>query len=206
MRIFAALVPDEPFMGGVAGLKSMLEDSGVDLRWTRPEGWHFTLAFLGELTEQETEAVAAAFPRAIQGQGSYPLSTRGILALPERGRIRVVAAALDGGASETKRLAARCADLFEAALRREGPSSIQARRGGVERKYLPHLTLGRAWERRQAPEQLREALKSIDGQAAGLGKKVTLFRSELGRGGSRYFPLLEYELPLKADGGADARR
>jgi RNA 2',3'-cyclic 3'-phosphodiesterase len=77
MRLFVALPVDErvrrrleeataPWRSGERG------DDGW--RWTRPEGWHVTLAFLGEVDEERAGEVAEVVGPAVAGAGPVRLA------------------------------------------------------------------------------------------------------------------------------------
>ncbi|MYS63866.1 RNA 2',3'-cyclic phosphodiesterase [Streptomyces sp. SID5473] len=54
MRLFTAVVPPAAQLDELAAAVARLRQAapGADaLRWTRPAGWHYTLAFLGEVDE-----------------------------------------------------------------------------------------------------------------------------------------------------------
>jgi RNA 2',3'-cyclic 3'-phosphodiesterase len=58
VRLFVALpVPDE-VRGAVATAVDPARREGRGLRWTRPEGWHLTVAFLGEVGDDRVGAVS----------------------------------------------------------------------------------------------------------------------------------------------------
>lgn len=79
MRLFAAVLPpaevvDE--LGSVIGeLKGL---AGADrLRWTASPGWHFTLAFYGEVDEDVVPELSRRLERAARRSEPFPLAVRG---------------------------------------------------------------------------------------------------------------------------------
>ncbi|MFJ8230679.1 RNA 2',3'-cyclic phosphodiesterase [Streptomyces sp. NPDC094448] len=141
MRLFTAVVPPplqfEELSAAVARLRAA--DPGADaLRWTRPAGWHYTLAFFGEVDEGLVPELrerlrrgarrSTPFGMAISGGGHFG---QGIL--------------WAGAAAEHDDMAAlrRLAERAEAAARRAGVAMEE------RRHYTPHLTLART--RRGAP-------------------------------------------------------
>ena len=46
MRLFAAVVPPPEAIEDLAAFLEPREEAGPDLRWTTPEQWHLTLAFM----------------------------------------------------------------------------------------------------------------------------------------------------------------
>ncbi|NDZ58124.1 RNA 2',3'-cyclic phosphodiesterase, partial [Streptomyces anulatus] len=78
-RLFAAVLPPA---GAVAGLRSALAPlhtlpGAGDLRWTRPGGWHYTLAFYGEVPEDVLPELYARLERAAHRTEPFPLRVHG---------------------------------------------------------------------------------------------------------------------------------
>ena len=103
---------------------------GADgLRWTGHDGWHFTLAFYGEVPEDSLPELRERLARAAHRHAPYELRIAG------GGRFgdRVVWAGADGD----RPAMAHLADAAEAAGRRAGLPM------DAHRPYTPHLTLAR---------------------------------------------------------------
>jgi 2'-5' RNA ligase len=141
MRLFAAVLPPE----GVTGeLGSVVDDlrrlPGADgvqqlpgsggLRWTGRPGWHFTLAFYGEVAEDVVPDLSERLARAAHRTAPFPLTLRGSGHFG--GRV------LWAGASGDVRTLRLLADRAEAAARKAGIPMEDHRR------YRPHLTLARS--------------------------------------------------------------
>ncbi|MFF3029424.1 RNA 2',3'-cyclic phosphodiesterase [Streptomyces rubiginosohelvolus] len=131
-RLFAAVLPPD---AAVAELRTALAPlhslpGSRDLRWTGPEGWHFTLAFYGEVPEDVRPELEARLERAARRTGPFALRVHG--AGHFGGRALWAGAA---GGLDTLRLLAERAD---AAARRTGLPMEEHRR------YTPHLTLARS--------------------------------------------------------------
>ncbi|MDT0378430.1 RNA 2',3'-cyclic phosphodiesterase [Streptomyces sp. DSM 42041] len=140
MRLFAALLPPDPAVAALAGAVAPLHGlPGADrLRWTHREGWHFTLAFYGEVDAAHTlpdlrERLARAARR------SSPLQLR----LSGAGRFGD--RALWVGADGDRRALERLAQAAQAAGRRSG---VQSEAG---RPFRAHLTLARSRGRARGP-------------------------------------------------------
>jgi RNA 2',3'-cyclic 3'-phosphodiesterase len=129
MRLFVALtlppqVVEELWMGTAA-----VREGAPELRWTRPEQWHLTLAFLGDVDHRDTTELPTRLARAARRHAALSLRFGG------GGRFgnRVLWIPVHGDCAELCRLA----DAVRAAARRCGLP--------VEhRRYRPHLTLARA--------------------------------------------------------------
>ncbi|MFJ9342752.1 RNA 2',3'-cyclic phosphodiesterase [Streptomyces sp. NPDC101733] len=144
MRLFAAVLPDAP---AVAELRSALAPvpRGERLRWTAEAGWHFTLAFMGEVPEALLPDLYARLARAAARTAPFGLRIHGSGHFGERA-LWVGAA----GGIDTLRLLAERAD---AAARRAGVPMEQHHR------YTPHLTLARGHD----GADLRPALEALAG-------------------------------------------
>lgn len=152
MRLFAAI---DPPADEIAALSAAVDPTDGRLRWVRPEQWHVTLAFYGEvavdvepdLTERLRRAAARTppFDLRVAGAGTFP---------SQAGRARMLWAGLTGDVDVLSRLADRC--------------SAAGRRAGVDmedRKFRPHLTLARA---RRDVVDLRE---TVDGLSSYAGRQ-----------------------------------
>ncbi|WNZ10657.1 RNA 2',3'-cyclic phosphodiesterase [Streptomyces sp. 11x1] len=135
MRLFAAVLPPADVveeLGLVAGeLKSL---AGADrLRWTQPPGWHFTLAFYGEVEEDVVPELSRRLERAAERSEPFRLAVRGG---GKFGRGRALWAGAEGDLGALRMLA----DRAEAAARKAGVPM------GEHRRYTPHLTVARSRE------------------------------------------------------------
>jgi RNA 2',3'-cyclic 3'-phosphodiesterase len=164
MRLFVALVPPADALAELAAAVDALR-STPGLRWTRPEQWHVTLAFLAEVDDRTRAALVPRLERAAHRHA--PLT----LALAGGGRFdQVLWTRVDGDRVALRRLA----ESVRAAARRCG-LPIDARR------YRPHLTLARMG--RPAPD-LVPITTALDGFAGRpwTASDLHLVRSVLGAG------------------------
>lgn len=164
MRLFVALVPPADALAELAAAVDALR-STPGLRWTRPEQWHVTLAFLAEVDDRTRAALVPRLERAAHRHA--PLT----LALAGGGRFgQVLWTRVDGDRVALRGLA----DSVRAAARRCGlPTDA--------RPYRPHLTLARA--SRPAPD-LAPLATALDGFAGRpwTASDLHLVRSVLGAG------------------------
>ncbi|AGP57071.1 RNA 2',3'-cyclic phosphodiesterase [Streptomyces rapamycinicus] len=132
MRLFAAVLPPEAAVAELAArVKALRALPGADgLRWTEREGWHFTLAFFGEVAEDVLPELHTRLARAAHRHHPHELRLAG------GGRFddRVVWVGVDGDSEALRRLA----DSAEAGGRRAGVPMDR------HRPYHPHLTIARA--------------------------------------------------------------
>jgi len=113
----------------VAGVQNLANALVPGLRWTTPERWHLTLAFLGEVDDVRRADLEARLARSAGRHASMTLRFAG------SGRFgdRVLFAKVAGDVAHVRRLA----DSVVAAARR-------ARIDVDERPFRPHLTLARS--------------------------------------------------------------
>ncbi|MEU9671952.1 RNA 2',3'-cyclic phosphodiesterase [Streptomyces parvus] len=164
-RLFAAVLPPD---AAVVELRAALAPlhalpGARDLRWTGPEGWHFTSAFYGDVPEDVRPELEARLERAACRTAPFALRVHG--AGHFGGRALWAGAA---GGLDTLRL---LAERAEAAARRTGLPMEEHRR------YTPHLTLARS----RGAADLRPfaaALAGFEGQRWEAAR-LTLVRSRL---------------------------
>jgi len=170
MRLFAALLPPERVLaelGAVVDELRQLPDADT-LRWTGRPGWHFTLAFYGEVDADVVPELSARLERAARRTEPFGLAVRGG---GQFGQGRALWAGAEGDLAALRLLADRC----EAAARKAGVEM------GDHRRYRPHLTLARS---RDAAD-VRPYLDRLDDFAgrAWTADELVLVRSDLPRSG-----------------------
>ncbi|MFJ8020674.1 RNA 2',3'-cyclic phosphodiesterase [Streptomyces sp. NPDC096311] len=132
MRLFAAVLPPEAVVRELGRVVDELHRlPGADgLRWTGRPGWHFTLAFYGEVAQELVLDLSDRLARAAHRTPSFPLSLHGGGHFGGR--------ALWTGVSGEARTLRLLADRAEAAARKAGVEMSEHRR------YRPHLTVARS--------------------------------------------------------------
>jgi 2'-5' RNA ligase len=90
MRTFIAIEIPEETKKAMAEVQARLKDSGAEANWTRPEGIHLTLKFLGEVPEENAGEIAAALAQAVEGRGRFRLTVAGTGVFPNEKNPRVV--------------------------------------------------------------------------------------------------------------------
>ncbi|MGN9814729.1 RNA 2',3'-cyclic phosphodiesterase [Streptomyces sp. SD11] len=149
MRLFAAVLPPQDVtdeLGGVVDALRGLPGAGRGPRWTSRDGWHFTLAFYGEVDEGLVPELSVRLERAARRTDAFPLSLRG------GGRFG--GRALWAGAAGDVRALRLLADRAEAAGRRAGVTREE------HRAYRPHLTLARS---SREPADFAPYVSALDG-------------------------------------------
>ncbi|MDQ3824707.1 MAG: RNA 2',3'-cyclic phosphodiesterase [Actinomycetota bacterium] len=167
MRLFVALTPPEDVVDALrtttVALRELAPELAAQLRWTRPEQWHLTLVFLGEVSDQVVSELTRRLNRAAARHPPLSLSLGG------GGRFghRVLWTGVHGDRDGLRRLAGSAA---AAALRCRLPVE--------DRPYRPHLTLARATGEADL-RPLVQRLASWQG-APWVATQLHLVRSRLG--------------------------
>jgi 2'-5' RNA ligase len=186
-RLFIAIMLPAEVQERLAGLTTLLDAHRAILRPTRPEGLHFTLRFLGNMTPAQEQQVVEAVAAAVEGVGAFPLAIAGFGAFPNQRRPRVVWLGLRAGAEPLIALQRRVEDEL-----------LQRKVIPQREEYTPHLTLARV--RQEASPAARAALGAALGalptgeQARSTAGAVSLVHSVLTPQGSRYTVLDEWQL------------
>ncbi len=132
MRLFIAIEVPEVVKKELAVAQGRLRVAGVDASWTRAEGMHLTLKFLGEVTDQQVPEIMSNLRKAAEGIGPLGLTVSGVGTFPNPKNARVVWIGLAGDIEKLTRLQVAVENaMVLIGMARE------------ERKFTPHLTLGR---------------------------------------------------------------
>jgi len=151
-RIFVAVALEAPLREAVTDLERRLEAAGARLRWVKPEHLHFTLRFLGHISDAQLTRVKKAAREAAQGVAAFRISLAGLGAFPNARRPQVVWVGIGEGGDTLRDLAGR---LDDALARHRFPKE--------PRGFQPHLTLARIREPR-----LRGDIGPLLGQLEGV--------------------------------------
>jgi 2'-5' RNA ligase len=185
-RIFIAvrIEPQSTLKGMISELKSILKDDRI--KWTEPVNFHITLAFLGETEEDMIKEVAKMLSRVCTGSGEFELSIKGAGIFKSINDPRILWAGIEP--SEELDV------LFESVKNGLKEAGITLE----ERKFNPHLTLGRI-------KSIKDngTLKSLIARYQNLEiqkqeiREVILYESVLLPSGPVYNPLRKFDLDNK---------
>lgn len=188
-RLFVAVDLPSHVRDRLAEAIERLRGAGWRARWVRPEGSHLTLKFYGSVLTGSVPSLEDALRQAVVGVPPFDVEAAGAGAFPNARRPRVLWIGVGGNLPALARLQ----DAVERASAALGfPPE--------ERAFQPHLTIGRV-----SPEDL-PAMTRIPERLAQLAELppvpipvdgVTLYRSQLSRGGAVYTALRRFPL----DGG-----
>ncbi|MFF8596513.1 RNA 2',3'-cyclic phosphodiesterase [Streptomyces sp. NPDC015220] len=186
MRLFAAVLPPEDVITALAAEVAELRrlPGSERLRWTERPGWHFTLAFYGEVGEEVLPELSARLEKAAHRTPPFTLALHGG---GQFGRGKALWTGADGDLRALGLLAGRA----EAAGRKAGVET------GEHRRYKAHLTVARA----RAAVDVRPYVTALQG-FTGRGwtvAELVLVRSRLPRSGvpgeqPRYEPVGRWAL------------
>jgi len=177
IRAFIAVNLAPPVGEEIAKIQSTLRQAQGDIRWTRTEGMHLTLKFLGDIAREQVEPILSALRNTLHNQPPLHVVARGLGAFPHLKRPKVLWAGLSG-----EGLVGLQEKVESALIPLDFPPE--------ERSFSPHLTLGRVrslrgWEQVLAVvrkhEQVQFGESVID--------HVTLYQSTLRPDGAVYSPL-----------------
>jgi len=184
MRLFIAIELPPEIKQGIAKVQEQLRTAGANAGWTRPEGIHLTLKFLGEVEESRTDDIKKALAAAVGSNDKLNLSIAGAGAFPNGKNPRVLWLGVTGDVEKLGSLQAAVEDVMTGlGFERE------------ERKFSPHLTLARIKfpKPRDNWQQKIESIRDVK-----LGEfeadRVSLMKSELKREGAVYTEVGRIEL------------
>ncbi len=187
-RIFIALELNEALQRHLSGIIRQMASALPNLRWVDPLSIHLTLAFLGELSDEQlaeamhaTEAVAqsiAAF--------DYRLAHVGVFGSQRQPRVIWV------GIEEPSGTLLRLHHVLNRELEQRG-FDVDAR------PFSPHLTLSRV-KAPLKPEEVQTLHHFLDGKRGFAASPsyhvshINVMKSELSRAGAKYTCLKAYSL------------
>ena len=182
MRLFVALdIPDD-VRSKLAALAAKLRGAYPHARWTRIEGLHVTLKFIGEVPPEKAQAIQSAIA-SLAPRSAFTMNFRGVGFFPNERRPRVLWAGVAAGPE----LATLAADV-ETALAALGLPR-------EERAFSPHLTLAR-FDSPRGLDALHAAIENAGPLefGAATAQEFHLYQSVLKRGGAEYTRLATFPL------------
>ncbi|MBI2819402.1 MAG: RNA 2',3'-cyclic phosphodiesterase [Acidobacteria bacterium] len=182
MRTFVAIdIPGE-IRQRIQELIATLRQTPSDVRWSRPEGLHITLKFLGEIPAEKVDQVKLALQSLLTAE-PVSINIAGAGFYPNERAPRVLWLGIEAGPALGKLAASVEQCLVSLGIPKE------------ERPFAPHLTLGRI-RSSDGIAPLRELLKQREplGMGSFTAAEFFLYESRLAPGGSIYekiacFPL-----------------
>jgi 2'-5' RNA ligase len=178
-RTFIAIEAFDEVHASALTVIDRLRSTATNVKWVEPDNLHWTLQFLGDLTDTEMAEVCMRTVRTAAKHEGFTIEAKAVGAFPSITRPRTLWLGAGEGAEE---MIALQSDI-ERSLRALGFR-------GENRAFVPHLTLGRV-NRGDAGRTLSERLEKLaDFDAGVMGvDALTVFASELGRDGPTYHVL-----------------
>ena len=169
MRMFVAVVPPTEVIEDLDDFLSVRREA-EQLRWTPPEHWHLTLAFLEQVPERSYDDLLARLERAATKRSPQQAAVAGGGAFPDPDRAKVLWAGVDlQDPIGLAQLATGC----RAAASKAGIAVPGER-------FRPHLTLARSGRPISATRWLR-VLDAYRGPSFRI-EEIALVQSHLGEG------------------------
>jgi 2'-5' RNA ligase len=180
MRAFIAIDLPEALHAALAEAQQCFRSAASDARWTRPEGIHLTLKFLGEISDAQTKQVVEALTH-IGPFEPFSVEVKGFGFFPHGQRPRVFWA----GVAAPPALAELAAQV-ESRLEKIGFAR-------EDRAFSPHLTLARFQVPRPQPT-LEAAIAARTNTSLGKfdASEFFLFESKLSPQGAQYRKVMRF--------------
>jgi 2'-5' RNA ligase len=175
MRLFLAVFPPATVQQSACGRIEPLRRPGDGVSWVKPENLHYTLRFLGEVGEDGARRAGEAAAEAAAKSRAFPALLGGLGAFPNPRRARVIWLGLSEGGEA---LVALAQDLDRALAKRGF--------GAADKRFSPHLTLGRVREPNRDWTATLAAAGPADPAARFTVDRIRVVESELSPRGSIY--------------------
>ncbi len=176
IRTFIALQLTPNIRQRLVAWQDKLAAAIPEVKWVEPENLHVTLLFLGEVPDREVAEVCQRVEEAVAEVAPFSVMVEGLGCFPEPRRPRVLWAGITTGSEQLQQVHALIEKpLHYLGFRRE------------ERRYVPHITLGRLKADREVPrlpELLREYRSCRGGEM--LASEICIMASQLERSGPIY--------------------
>lgn len=184
IRAFLAVPSDPMWVESARGLVERLRGSLPEASWTKPESWHITLRFLGDVSASAIETFASQVAPAAAEMVPGEIHSRDAVVFPPKGPARVLGVGF--APSEILEGIVRLAAVAEQAARAAGMEEVR-------RPFHPHVTLARLrqpWPREAVASYARE----IDSWAfpPWQARACVLYSSRLEKEGAVHTPLQEW--------------
>lgn len=179
LRLFiAADVPDR-VKTDVASAVAPYKDRIPAARWTRSDGWHVTLKFLGATWPRLMDTVREAVQTAAGRTQAFETRLTEMGVFPSPGRTRVVWVGLKDAEGRFPALVKSLDGLLAEDF------------GAEKRAFTPHLTLARM----NPPRSIREFIPDLVGSEVASDPftidRLVLYQSHLSPRGASYEPIFE---------------
>jgi len=181
IRAFIAAEISDQVRSGLGDLLTRLKRTDSGVRWVRPAAIHLTLRFLGNVGEDQVDRIAEAMALAVSRSSPIEVEVGGWGTFPEGRRPRVIWVGLKKGGPEL-------GEVFD----RLEEELVSAGLGPADKRFSPHLTLGRVKSGKGMGRTRRIMENNGDGPfGAYRVDRLVLFQSQLNPSGAVYTRLAE---------------
>lgn len=180
MRCFVAVAVPEELKNKMLKIQDKLEQAGADLKLVEKENLHFTVKFLGEISDKEIEEVKT-FLSDLE-ENSFGISIKGAGVFPNEDYIKTIWLGIEENKEKLLRLIEKI---------NQGLDEIREEK----RKPEAHLTLARvkSAKNKEKLKMLVKELKDVEIGKMEVGS-LKLMASELTPEGPKYRVLAEFKL------------
>lgn len=190
MRTFVAIELDDLCKDKLERAIDALRPAGGSVKWVRRDALHLTIKFIGELETAELPAAISAIESASSAAPPFTMRVAGLSGFPPRGRIRVVHVEVEENSGALASL-------------QKGVDQGLAQAAGVkpeQRRFVPHITLGRA-KRQGRPPSLEDLSAALTDQDFGSVEvdSLVLIKSDLTPQGPIYTLVHQFALKGQQD-------
>lgn len=176
IRTFIAVPVTPSVRKGALKLMNLLRPVTGDVKWVAPDNLHWTLQFLGDVDQDHIAEICSGITTAVAQFEPFTLGARGAGAFPTNNRPRTLW--LGVGEGDEAMVAVQAAIQNRLA-------AIGFR--GEQRRYVPHLTLGRAGRDKPSRELSDQLSRLADFEAGSmLVDEIVVYSSTLRREGPNY--------------------
>ena len=166
--MFVAVIPPESVADDLDDFLSVRRSAG-EFRWTLPDQWHVTLAFLESVPDRTCDELCDRLAAAAGKRAAYTTRIVGGGAFPDPDRARVLFAGLEGSFDDLSRATRSAASVSGLAV--DG------------QRFHPHVTLARLGR----PANVTKWVRLIDSYTgpSWTVEELALVESHLGEGPNR---------------------
>ena len=181
MRAFIAVDVPEELKTKIIDIQKQFKD--FDIKFVEKENFHFNLKFLGEIPDNSIEKIRKTLEDIVEKYEPFNLSIKNLGAFPSLNYIRVIWIGVSDGYNTISALADEIDEFLTEFVPKEN------------RKFEPHLTIGRVRSGRNR-EELVKIVKRLESIEIGVMrvKEIKLMKSDLSRAGPKYTEVFSVSL------------
>ncbi len=182
MRAFLAVDLDEKLLDEVSRVQQRIMRANAQLKFVEPENLHFTLKFLGEISDSKVEDTKVMIENKIVEYKPFKLYIKNTGFFPHSGYIRVIWLGVENPEDYSRMQIDLDEEFLKLGFKKE-------------KSYIPHLTIARVKGARNK-EALITLIKEMKNVYIGdmTVDKLVLKKSELTPVGPIYSNLKEFKL------------